>query len=188
MNGHRPWLDRKCRLVDLPIIGSLLYRLNVSRLVIRYMAAGHVYTDAAWLHAERLSEKLAVTLSPDARFSSVRFVTGKLDPLTTRTEFLDTLRVGRHLIRAANKPKQKLANSTLIYVNRDNRPPLKIQTRRASVQGDDYDQLGHSRTGDCRRISCKLVRCQRRSAVWHHSDGDDVIADSLHRGGIGVLA
>jgi len=89
MDGQRPLFDRICRLVDLPIIGPLLYRLNVNRLVVRYMAAGHVYTDSAWLHGERLREKLAVTRSSGARFSSVRFVTGKLDPLATRTEFLD---------------------------------------------------------------------------------------------------
>jgi hypothetical protein len=53
------------------------------------MAAGHVYTDAAWLHGERLREKLAVTRLSGARFASVRFVTGKLDPLSTRNEFLD---------------------------------------------------------------------------------------------------
>jgi len=89
MDGHRPWFDYIRQLVDLPIIGPLLYRLNVNRLVIRYMAAGHVYADVRWLHGERLGQKLAVTRSPGARFSSVRFVTGKLDPLTTRTEFLD---------------------------------------------------------------------------------------------------
>ena len=89
MNGHRPWFDRICRLVDLPIIGPLLYRLNVNRPVIRYMAAGHVYSDAGWLHGERLREKLAVTRSAGARFSSIRFVTGKLDPLVTRSEFID---------------------------------------------------------------------------------------------------
>ena len=89
MDGRRPLFDRICRLVDLPIIGPLLYRLNVNRLVVRYMAAGHVYTDSAWLHGERLREKLAVTRPYGARFSSVRFVTGKLDPLATRTEFLD---------------------------------------------------------------------------------------------------
>jgi pimeloyl-ACP methyl ester carboxylesterase len=92
MNGRRPLFDRICRLVDLPIIGPLLYRLNVNRLVVRYMAAGHVYTDSAWLHGERLREKLAVTRPSGARFSSVRFVTGKLDPLATRTEFLDAAR------------------------------------------------------------------------------------------------
>jgi len=80
MDGRRPLFDRICQLVDLPIIGPLLYR---------YMAAGHVYTDSAWLHGERLRKKLAVTRPSGARFSSVRFVTGKLDPLATRTEFLD---------------------------------------------------------------------------------------------------
>jgi pimeloyl-ACP methyl ester carboxylesterase len=89
MDGQRPLFDRICRVVDLPIIGPLIYRLNVNRLVIRYMAAGHVYTDSAWLHGERLREKLAVTRPSGARFSSVRFVTGKLDPLATRIEFLD---------------------------------------------------------------------------------------------------
>jgi pimeloyl-ACP methyl ester carboxylesterase len=92
MNGHRPWFDLICQLVDLPFIGPLLYRLNVNRLVIRYMAAGHVYTDVRWLQGERLRQKLAVTHSLGARFSSVRFVTGKLDPLATRTEFLDLAR------------------------------------------------------------------------------------------------
>jgi pimeloyl-ACP methyl ester carboxylesterase len=92
MDGQRPLFDRICRLVDLPLIGPLLYRINVNRLVVRYMAAGHVYTDSAWLHGERLREKLAVTHPSSARFSSVRFVTGKLDPLATRTEFLDVAR------------------------------------------------------------------------------------------------
>jgi pimeloyl-ACP methyl ester carboxylesterase len=97
MDGQRPLFDRICRLVDLPIIGSLLYRLNVNRLVVRYMAAGHVYTDSAWLHGERWREKLAVTRPSGARFSSVRFVTGKLDPLATRMNFW-TWRSG-HLFR-----------------------------------------------------------------------------------------
>jgi pimeloyl-ACP methyl ester carboxylesterase len=88
MNGERPWFDQICQIVDLPVVGPLFYRLNVNRLIVRYMTAGHVYADSAWLHGERLREKLAVTRQPGARFSSVRFVTGKLDPLATRTEFL----------------------------------------------------------------------------------------------------
>jgi pimeloyl-ACP methyl ester carboxylesterase len=60
----------------------------VNRLIVRYITAGHVYADSSWLHGERLREKLAVTRQPGARFSSVRFVTGRLDPLATRTEFL----------------------------------------------------------------------------------------------------
>jgi pimeloyl-ACP methyl ester carboxylesterase len=111
MNGHRPWFDRICRLVDLPIIGLLLYRLNVNRLVIRYMAAGHVYSDRRWLCGERLRQKLAVTRSPGARFSSVRFVTGNLDPLETRTEFLDVARshVPMLMVYGAQTPSRSRA-------------------------------------------------------------------------------
>jgi len=88
MNGHRPFFDRLCRLVDQPLLGPLLYKMNVNRLVIRHMAAGHVYADPALLTPERWHEKLAVTRAPGARYSSIRFVAGKLDPLATREEFL----------------------------------------------------------------------------------------------------
>ena len=56
----------------------------------------HVYSDATWLHGERLREELAVTRPPGARFASVDFVTGKLDPVATRTEFLDLARRSFH--------------------------------------------------------------------------------------------
>ncbi len=92
MGGHRPWFDRLWRLVDLPGLGPAIYRLNVNRLVLRHMAAGHVYSDLAFLSAERLREKLAVTRAPGARFASVRFVAGRLDPLASREEFLELAR------------------------------------------------------------------------------------------------
>jgi pimeloyl-ACP methyl ester carboxylesterase len=88
MNGRRPLFDRLCRSVDLPVIGPLLYKLNVNRIVVRFMAAGHVYADPAWLTGERLREKLAVTRARGARFASIRFVTGGLDPIDTREQFL----------------------------------------------------------------------------------------------------
>jgi pimeloyl-ACP methyl ester carboxylesterase len=88
MNGRRPFLSRLCKLVDLPVLGFLLYKLNVNRVVVRYMAAGHVYADPAWLSDERQREKLAVTRARGSRFASIRFVTGKLDPVETREQFL----------------------------------------------------------------------------------------------------
>jgi pimeloyl-ACP methyl ester carboxylesterase len=88
MNGDRPIFHTVAQTIDLPVIGPLLYKLNVSRFVIRHMAAGHVYTDPAWLNADRLREKLAVTRARGARFASVRFVTGLLDPLQSREELL----------------------------------------------------------------------------------------------------
>jgi pimeloyl-ACP methyl ester carboxylesterase len=92
MGGQRPFFDRLCRLVDRPVLGPLLYRLNVNRLAVRYMGAGHVYADPAFLAGERLREKLAVVRAPGARFASVRFVTGRLDPLASREAFLDVAR------------------------------------------------------------------------------------------------
>jgi pimeloyl-ACP methyl ester carboxylesterase len=92
MNGRRPWFDRLCRMFDVPVLGSLLYGLNVNRVVVRYMAAGHVYADPAWLDRDRLRDKLAVTGAAGARYASVRFVTGALDPLGSREEFLDRAR------------------------------------------------------------------------------------------------
>jgi pimeloyl-ACP methyl ester carboxylesterase len=88
MSGHRPFFDRLCRLVDRPGIGPLIYWLNVNPVVVRHMAAGHVFVDPAFLTGERLREKLAVVRAPGARFASVRFVTGRLDMFASREEFL----------------------------------------------------------------------------------------------------
>ncbi|WP_063614873.1 alpha/beta hydrolase [Bradyrhizobium sp. ARR65] len=88
MRGRRPFFDRLRKAVDLPVLGPALYKLNVNRIVVRFMAAGHVYTDPAWLSGERLREKLTVTGARGARYASIRFVTGALDPVETRQQFL----------------------------------------------------------------------------------------------------
>jgi pimeloyl-ACP methyl ester carboxylesterase len=90
--GQRPFFDRLCRLVDRRGLGPLIYRLNVNRFMVRRMGAGHVYADPAFLSGERLRQKLGVVRAPGARFASVRFVTGRLDPLASRDAFLDLAR------------------------------------------------------------------------------------------------
>jgi pimeloyl-ACP methyl ester carboxylesterase len=92
MGGQRPFFERLCRLVDRPGLGPLIYRLNVNPFVVRRMGAGHVYADPAFLSEERLRQKLNVVRAPGARFASVRFVTGRLDPLASREAFLDLAR------------------------------------------------------------------------------------------------
>src|SRR5215813_6057940 len=92
MGGQRPFFERLCRLVDRPGLGPLIYRLNVNRFVVRRMGAGHVYADPAFLDEERLRQKLAVVRASGARFASVRFVTGGLDPAASRDAFLDLAR------------------------------------------------------------------------------------------------
>jgi pimeloyl-ACP methyl ester carboxylesterase len=95
--GYRPWFGSIWHIVDLPFIGPLLYRLNVSRWVVMKMVSGHVYSEPEWLSGERLATKLAVTRAPGSRHSSVRFVTGRLDRVGSRDEFLG-------LVRKADKP------------------------------------------------------------------------------------
>jgi pimeloyl-ACP methyl ester carboxylesterase len=93
MGGRRTMFRYISRLVDLPGIGSTLYRLNVNRPMIRLMGRGHVYADPAWLDERRLAEKLTVTNAPGARHASFRFVTGELDPMPTREFFITTARL-----------------------------------------------------------------------------------------------
>jgi len=112
LGERRPILDRVRRLVDLPGIGPLVYRLNVNEFVVRRMGAGHVYTDPAFLTGERLHQKLAVVRAPGARFASARFVTGALDPLEGRDGFLDLGRRARIpilLIYGAETPPRSRA-------------------------------------------------------------------------------
>jgi pimeloyl-ACP methyl ester carboxylesterase len=80
------------RAGDLPVVGNVLYRLNVNPFMVRMMALGHVYRDPGALPARLLAEKLAVTRAAGARHASIRFVVGGLDPMKGREEFLDAAR------------------------------------------------------------------------------------------------
>jgi pimeloyl-ACP methyl ester carboxylesterase len=89
LTGRRlAFFDRLAGAVDYPIVGSLLYRLNVNRPVIGMMARRHVYDDPEWLTPPRLAAKLAVVRANGARHASIRFVAGGLDPVQHRAEFL----------------------------------------------------------------------------------------------------
>ena len=83
------------RAVDHPLLGPLLYRLNVNRFIVRMMGRGHVYADPNWLSGSRLAEKLAVTRAAGARHASVRFVAGELDPVRSRAELAGVGRAHR---------------------------------------------------------------------------------------------
>jgi pimeloyl-ACP methyl ester carboxylesterase len=56
------------------------------------MARGHVYVDPDWLKGERFDQKLAVVRARGARHASIRFVTGMLDLMTSRSDFLEAAR------------------------------------------------------------------------------------------------
>jgi pimeloyl-ACP methyl ester carboxylesterase len=119
LSRRRQVLERICAAADLPGLGPVLYRLNVNRLVVRLMSAGHVYADARFLTPERLREKLDVVRAPGARFGSVRFVTGRLDPVNEREAFLDLARqsaVPILLIYGAGTPPKSRAEIEALAV------------------------------------------------------------------------
>ncbi|WP_165421315.1 alpha/beta hydrolase [Bradyrhizobium sp. Leo170] len=131
MGGPRPWFARVRTAVDVPGIGPLLYRLNVSRFVVSKMAREHVYTDPKWLTHERLAAKLAITRASGARHGSVRFVTGALDRVDSREAFLD-------LVRRANVP--------MLAIIGDQTPP-KSRTEMEQLAGLPNVNIKHLPTG-----------------------------------------
>ena len=92
MGRKLPMFAQISRMVDWPVIGDLLYRLNVNRFMVRKMALGHVYAESRTLSDARFEEKLAVTRASGARHSSIRFVAGELDPMPSREAFLTAAR------------------------------------------------------------------------------------------------
>lgn len=108
-NGYPALFRSICRAIEMPGIGPMLYRLNVNSFVVGKMVAGHVYSDAHWLSGERLLQKRAVIAAPGARFASAAFVTGVLDRVTSRTEFLEhAARAGKPslVVYGAETPKR----------------------------------------------------------------------------------
>lgn len=105
MGGYRP-LQRYLRaLFYLPILGPLLYRMNVATPVIRMMYRGHVYADARHLTPALLREKCRVARRPGGRYASVSFVTGALDPVHSREEFLALVRAARAPLMVVTAPQ-----------------------------------------------------------------------------------
>jgi pimeloyl-ACP methyl ester carboxylesterase len=92
MGGRKPIQAQIRRSIHAPLIGELLYRLNVSRPVVRMMYRRHVFADPAFLTEDLLGNRMRLTRQPGARFASACFVTGALDPFDDRASFLAAAR------------------------------------------------------------------------------------------------
>jgi pimeloyl-ACP methyl ester carboxylesterase len=90
--GDRPFFGAVRQAIGLPVIGPLLYRLNVNPFIVRMMVAGHVYSDARNLSAEQTRDKQSVIDASGARFASAAFVAGGLDRVGSRTAFIELAR------------------------------------------------------------------------------------------------
>lgn len=105
VQGYRGWHAGLRRLVGTPLVGPLVYRLNVNRPVVQMMMKGHVLADPGSLTAERLATKMEVTRRRNARFASVAFVTGGLDLVRSREAFHDLVRQAKVPVLAVWGPQ-----------------------------------------------------------------------------------
>ena len=75
-------------LVRSPLLGQALYALNTHPAFLKWMYQRHVYVDGDKLTPDFMTIKHQITQQPGARFAPAAFVTGGLDPMSDRDEWL----------------------------------------------------------------------------------------------------
>ncbi|PSO85022.1 MAG: alpha/beta hydrolase [Cyanobacteria bacterium QS_5_48_63] len=92
MSGEPQGWHRGIReLVRSPLLGQAIYQLNTTPAFLRFMYGQHVYVDDTRLTPEFIAKKRQITQSPGARFAPAAFVTGGIDPVSSRAELLSYL-------------------------------------------------------------------------------------------------
>ena len=76
-------------LVRSPILGQFLYKLNTAPRFLSFMYRRHVYTDTTKLTPDFIEYKWRNTQQPGGRFAPAAFVTGNLDAVNNRDDFLN---------------------------------------------------------------------------------------------------
>ena len=85
---RRPLFAKIRRAVEAPLLGEALYRVNISPPIIGRMMRAHVYAEPARVTPDLVRAKHAITRHRNGRFGTAAFVTGGLDPVETREQFL----------------------------------------------------------------------------------------------------
>ncbi len=83
------WLRQ---IVSCPIIGPILYYINTSRAILKYMLRRHVWFNIELLTPTEIHEQQKLSRQPGARFASVSFVSGGFDPSEERSWWLKKIR------------------------------------------------------------------------------------------------
>ncbi len=99
-------------LVRSPVIGQGLYYLNTTPSFLHLMYKRHVYVDESKLTPEFIARKHQITSKEGARYAPAAFVTGAIDPVADREEFLqllDSISIPVLIILAENAPPKSKA-------------------------------------------------------------------------------
>lgn len=89
MGDHRWFYGLLRFLVKLPLLGQFLYFLNTLSPFLRFMYRRHVFAEQKHVTPGLVAEKQRSTQQRQARHAAVAFVTGRLDPVRRRSEFVD---------------------------------------------------------------------------------------------------
>ena len=126
MGAPKPMASGVRNLVRSPLLGQALYAGNTHPAFLKWMYQRHVYVDGDKLTPEFMAVKHQITQQPGARFAPAAFVTGGLDPMSDREEWLS---VGRSLampvqliLPEQSPPKSKAEMEALAQL-----PPMKEQ-------------------------------------------------------------
>lgn len=93
MGAPKPLAGAVRQLVRFPVVGQALYQANTTKGFLRLMYGRHVYADQNHLTSEFIDRKQQITRRPRARFAPAAFVTGALDPVRDRQEFVKLLQL-----------------------------------------------------------------------------------------------
>ncbi len=99
-------------LVEAPLLGPLLYRLNTTQSLLAWMSRRHVDVDGPGLTPAGLNQRQRIARQPGARFASAAFVTGGLDPYNDAEGWIaaaSSLRQPLTVVVADQSPPQSLA-------------------------------------------------------------------------------
>lgn len=89
MGNHRWFYGILHSIVKLPLIGQLLYFLNTLPPFLGWMYRRHVFADADHITRSLMTQKWRITRKRGARHAAAAFVTGALDPVRQRSDFVD---------------------------------------------------------------------------------------------------
>lgn len=78
-------------LVRAPVIGPALYGLNTRPGFLKWMYSRHVFVDDAQLTPDYITQRYQSTQKQGGRYAPAAFVTGRLDPVSQREDFLSEL-------------------------------------------------------------------------------------------------
>lgn len=92
MGAPEPMRNGVRELVRAPFIGQALYGLNTQPEFLKWMYSRHVFVDETRLTPDYIDQRHQSTQQEGARYAPAAFVTGRLDPVSRREDFLAELR------------------------------------------------------------------------------------------------